>query len=205
MKLKLLVAAAALSTLTIAGAQAADAPKPNWSQEITECDRQASHGDDPWHVAPPKERKEINFDTAIPACLEAVKKDPNNPRLNYQMGRLYGYSGQWEKAMPYRMKAVDLKYPQSLFVIGFLYFTGQTIDKKDVCKAAGMWRESAKLNRLAAQVALPHFYKQGVFKDCGLTIPDDELLGYVEAAAKQTKGDFYTDLLVAELRNDLKK
>jgi hypothetical protein len=100
---------------------------------------------------------------------------------------------------------VDLKYPQSLFVIGWLYLTGDTIDKKDPCKTVVMWRESAKLNRLAAQVGLPHYYKQGAFKDCGVEIPADEMLGYLDAAAKQTKGDFYTNLLIAELRADLKK
>jgi tetratricopeptide (TPR) repeat protein len=186
-------------------ALAADAPKPTWSQEITECDRQASHGDDPWHVAPPREKKDINFDTAIPACLEALKKDPENPRLNYQMGRLHGYSGQWQKGMPYRLKAVEAKYPQSLFVIGWLYLSGDTIDKKDPCKTVAMWRESAKLNRLAAQVGLPHYYKLGAFKECGVDIPASEMLEYLDAASKQTKGDFYTNLLIAELQADLKK
>jgi len=197
-----IIATAALLAGTAAGAEP---PKPTWSQEVTECDRQASHGEDPWHVAPGKERNEINFATAIPACLEALKKDPDNPRLNYQMGRLYGYSGQWEKGMPYRMKAVEAKYPQSLFVIGWLYLTGQTIDKKDPCKTVGMWREAAKLNRLAAQVALPHYYKQGAFQACGVEIPAAEMLGYLDAAAKQTNGDFYTELLIAELRADLTK
>jgi len=147
----------------------------------------------------------MNFATAIPACLEALKKDPDNPRLNYQMGRLYGYSGQWEKGMPYRQKAVDLKYPQSLFVIGWLYLSGDTIDKKDPCLTVKMWRESAQLNRLAAQVGLPHYYKAGAFKNCGVEIPAAEMLGYLDAAAKQTGGDFYTNLLIEELRADLKK
>ncbi|MSQ87418.1 MAG: hypothetical protein EXR10_11425 [Alphaproteobacteria bacterium] len=195
----------ATAALATQAAYSADAPKPTWSQEVTECDRQAAHGDDPWHVAPPREKKDMNFATAIPACLEAVKKDPENPRLNYQMGRLYGYSGQWEKGMPYRKKAVDLKYPQSLFVIGWLYLSGDTIDKKDPCLTQTMWRESAKSNRLAAQVALPHYTKTGAFKGCGLNIPDTEMMGYLEAASKQTNGDFYTGLLIKELQADLKK
>ncbi len=193
------------SLLFSATVSAADSPKGNWSQEVTECDRQASHGEDPGHVAPAKRKKDINFATAIPVCLEAVKRDPENPRLNYQMGRLYGYSGQWEKGMPYRKKAVDLKYPQSLFVIGWLYLSGDTIDKKDPCLTQAMWRESAQLNRLAAQVGLPHYTKLGAFKGCGLEIPKEEMLSYIEAASKQTDGDFYIRLLVDELREDLNK
>lgn len=86
------------------GAMAVDGIKPDdkpwWSQEVTDCDRQASHGDDPWHVAPDVARRDMDFDKAIAACSEALKRDPENPRLNYQLGRLYGYSGQWQKGMP---------------------------------------------------------------------------------------------------------
>lgn len=195
-----------MAALAAAPAFAVDGVKPGgkpwWSQEVTECDRQASHDDDPWHVSPGKERRDMNFETAIPACLEAVTKDPENPRLNYLMGRLYGYSGQWQKAMPYRMKAVDAKYPQSLFVIGWLYLSGDTIDEKNPCKTVVMWRESAKLERMAALVGLPHYYKLGAFKGCGVDIPAQEMVGYLDVAAKMTKGDFYQNLLIAELRAD---
>ena len=97
------------------------------------------------------------------------------------------------------------KGSQSLFVIGWLYLSGDTIDKKDPCLTQTMWRESAKSNRLAAQVALPHYTKTGAFKGCGLNIPDTEMMGYLEAASKQTNGDFYTGLLIKELQADLKK
>ncbi|MDX2224535.1 MAG: hypothetical protein SFV21_17415 [Rhodospirillaceae bacterium] len=176
---------------------------PWWSQEVTECDRQASHGDDPWHVAPDRARKDMDFEKAIAACQEAVKQDPDNPRLNYLMGRLYGYSGQWQKAMPYRLKAVEGRYPQSLFVIGWLYLSGETIDEKNPCKTVVMWREAAKLERLAALVGLPHYYKKGAFDGCGVEIPTHEMIGYLDAAARLTKGDFYNGLLIAELRADL--
>ena len=97
----------------------------------------------------------MDFEKAQAACEEAVRNDPDNPRLNYQLGRVYGYSGQWPKAMPYRLKAVEAEYPQSLFVIGYLYFSGETIDEKAPCKTVGMWRCAAELGRMAAQVALP--------------------------------------------------
>ncbi|MBM3515933.1 MAG: hypothetical protein FJX59_19785 [Alphaproteobacteria bacterium] len=101
------------------------------------------------------------------------------------------------------MKAVDAKYPQSLFVIGWLYLSGDTIDKKDPCKTITMWREAAKLERLAALVGLPHFYMDGAFKGCGVDIPAEEMVGYLDVAAKMTKGDYYQGLLIAGLRKDL--
>ena len=186
----------------IAGQSYAQAPDPWWSQEVTECDRQASHGRDPFHVAPPVSSSTMDFEKAQAACEEAVRNDPDNPRLNYQLGRVYGYSGQWQKAMPYRLKAVEAEYPQSLFVIGFLYFTGQTIDEKAPCKTVAMWRRAAELGRLAAQVALPRHYMRGDFAACNVDIPDSELAGYLEAAAEQTS-DFYAEMLIADLKMEL--
>ncbi len=180
----------------------AETMTPWWSQEVTECDRQASHGLDPFHVAPAVSRSTMDFEKAQAACEEAVKNDPDNPRLNYQLGRVYGYSGQWQKAMPYRLKAVEAEYPQSLFVIGFLYFTGTTIDEKAPCKTVTMWRRAAELGRLAAQVALPRHYMRGDFEECGVEIPNAELQGYLNAAADQTS-DFYAGMLIEDLKTEL--
>ena len=75
-------------------------------------------------------------------------------RLNYQLGRAYGYSNRGEEAMPYRLKALSKDYPQSTFVIGYLYLIGRTIEQ-DTCKALELWQRSAKYRRLAALVSLP--------------------------------------------------
>lgn len=203
MKLFLHTAFVGLAVIVSASSHA-ETITPWWSQEVTECDRQASHGLDPFHVAPPVSRSTMDFEKAQAACEEAVKNDPDNPRLNYQMGRVYGYSGQWEKAMPYRMKAVEAEYPQSLFVIGFLYFTGTTIDEHAPCKTVNMWRRAAELGRLAAQVALPRHYMRGDFDACGVDIPKGELAGFLDAAAAQTS-DFYTGMLIEDLQTELNR
>ena len=87
----------------------------------------------------------------------ASKRSPPTliiPRLNYQLGRAYGYSGRGEEAMPYRLKALEADYPQSLFVIGYLYSIGRTIEP-DICKTYELWQRAARYRRLAALVALP--------------------------------------------------
>jgi len=144
----------------------------------------------------------MDFEKAQAACEEAVRKDPDNPRLNYQLGRVYGYSGQWPKAMPYRLKAVEAEYPQSLFVIGYLYFSGTTIDEKAPCKTVVMWRRAAELGRMAAQVGLPRHYMRGDFVSCGVDIPKEELAGYLDAADAQTS-DYYTSMLIEDLQAEL--
>ena len=107
-----------------------------WSQDVTECDRLTAHGRDPGHVAPPVTRAEMDKEAAIEACHAALEADPDNPRLNYQLGRAYGYSGRGEEAMPYRLKALAADYPQSTFVIGYISLLGMTIDQ-DSCRRSG--------------------------------------------------------------------
>jgi len=172
-----------------------------YSQKITRCDRYASHGRDPGHVAPPVSQRDMNNKKAIAACLSALKKDPDNPRLNYQLGRAYGYSGQGEKAMPYRLKAVEADYPQSLFVIGYLYLTGRTIEK-DACKTFELWQRGAQYKRLAALIALPRHYMRGDFEECEASLSHVDMQAYLEQAKSQSS-DYYVGMLVEELLQDL--
>ena len=172
-----------------------------WSQAVTECDNRAAHGRDPGHVGTPVTSETMDKEAAIAACLEAVKADPGNPRLNYQLARAFGYSGRGEEAMPYRLKALEADYPQSTFVVGYIQMLGQTIDQ-DVCGAIGLWRRSARYRRLAALVSLPYHYLRGDFEACGVELGEEELRAYL-AEAKNVSGDYYVGLLVNELEAKL--
>ncbi|MDJ0655210.1 MAG: VOC family protein [Xanthomonadales bacterium] len=169
-----------------------------WSQEVTECDRLASHGRDPGHVAPAVSRAEMDKPAAIEACRAAVAADPDNPRLNYQLGRAYGYSGRGEEAMPYRLKALAADYPQSLFVIGYLHLLGATIEQ-DTCQALEYWKRGAGYRRLAALVALPRHTLRGDFDACGQDFSADDLRAYLNEAKTVSAGDYYVGLLADEL------
>lgn len=185
-----------LSTAAVA-VEFADYNYSRWSQEVTECDRQASHGRDPGHVAPPVTQEGMDKDAAIAACSEAVEADPENPRLNYQLGRAYGYSNRGEEATPYRRKALEQEYPQSLFVIGYLHLIGVTIGQ-DTCRALELWQRAAYYRRLAALVALPRHYMRGDFEECGVEISSADLLAYLAEARKLTD-DYYVGMLIEEL------
>lgn len=168
-----------------------------WSQDVTECDRLAAHGRDPGHVAEPVTQEGMDKAAAIAACLEAVEADPKNPRLNYQLGRAFGYSGRGEDAMPYRLVALEADYPQSTFVIGYIHLLGLTIEQ-DTCRALELWQRSARYRRLAALVSLPRHYLRGDFAECGVDIPAADLRAYLEEA-RAVSGDYYVGLLVDEL------
>ena len=168
-----------------------------FSQDVTECDRLASHGRDPGHVAPAVSSSGMDKPAAIAACQQAVAADPNNPRLNYQLGRAYGYSGRGEEAMPYRLKALEADYPQSLFVIGYLYSIGRTIEP-DICKTYELWQRAARYRRLAALVALPRQGLRGDFEACGPAIAPGDLRAYLNEAKAQSN-DYYVGMLVDDL------
>lgn len=191
---------ATLSQTAIA-VEFADYDYSRWSQEMTACDELTAHGRDPGHIGPPVSRADMDKPAAIAACEAAVAADPENPRLNYQLGRAYGYSGRGDEAMPYRLKAVEQDYPQSLFVIGYLYLLGQTIEQ-DACEARALWLRGAKYQRLAALVALPRHQMNGDFDHCGEPLPAADLRAYLERAA-ELSSDYYVGLLVAELLEDL--
>ena len=172
-----------------------------WSQAMTECDELAAHGRDPGRVGVPVTSETMDKDAAIAACHAAVENDPDNPRLNYQLARAYGYSGRGEEAMPYRLKALEADYPQSTFVIGYIKMLGQTIEP-DTCGAFDLWTRSARYRRLAALVALPYHYLRGDFDDCGVELSDADLRAYLEEA-RQLSGDYYVGLLLDELEAKL--
>jgi len=179
----------------------ADYDFSRWSQEVTECDRLAAHGSDPGSVAPHVSRSEMDIPAAIAACQQALENDPENPRLNYQLGRAYAYAGRGDDAMPYREQALAADYPQSTFVTGYIRMLGMNIEQ-DTCAAVELWRVSAHYRRLAALVSLPHHYLRGDFDECGVEIPNAELRAYLEEA-KTVSDDYYVQMLIVELLDQL--
>lgn len=176
-----------------------------YSQQVTECDRLASHPDDPHRVAPGLERPQIDLPKAIEACKAAVARDPGNPRLNYLLGRTLGYSGRGAEGLGNRKVAVDADYPQALFVIGYMSLTGMNQQPKDVCGGAELIRRSALQGRIAGQLGFPRYVLSGLFDACPVRKDKTEMLGFVAAARKQSKGDYYQGLLADMLEDDLKR
>ncbi len=176
-----------------------------FSQAVTDCDRLASHPEDPYRVAPGREKPEIDLPKAIEVCRAAVQADPKNPRLNYLYGRVLGYSGRGAEGLANRQAAVDADYPQALFVIGYITLLGLNQQPQDTCKAAELLRRSALQERVAGQLGFPRYVLAGRFDACPVRKDRQEMLDFVAAARKQFKGDYYQGLLADMLEEDLKK
>lgn len=195
---------ALLSVVALQAPAAIQTFDPNaHSQTITQCDRLISHPDDPYRVAPGVDRKDADLPAAVKACEAAIAKDADNPRLNYQLARAYGYSGLGKKALPYRKNAVESGYPQSLFVVGFITLLGLNEQPQDTCEGGRLIRASAKAERLAGQIAFPDYYLEGRFAKCDFDVSKTELLSYLKAARESATGDFYKSMLVRRLADDV--
>ena len=172
------------------------------SRKVTPCDIEASHGDDPYSVAPGVSQQEMDYDRAIAACEAAVAADPGNPRLRYQLARVYGYSGQGEKAYPHREAAIAADYPQALFVNGYLHFLGINKARKDICRAGSLFRRSAQYGRLAGQVGFTRYALDGAFEGCDVAIDPLELMEFLRAAEESNSG-YYEGMLIGMLKKEV--
>ena len=167
----------------------------------TECDRLAAHYDDPERVGEGVSRAGMDKPAAIEACRSAVADDPENPRLRYQLGRAYGYSGRHAEAMPHREAALRAGYPQSLFVMGYIRTTGWDGAPPDPCYGGELILRSARLGRMAGLVGFPHYALLGFFDDCDSypRYTQGDLLELLDRAEAATS-NFYKTALIEQLR-----
>lgn len=172
------------------------------STELTECDRLAAHPSDPHRVASGLTRAEMDLEAARIACHQALHEDPDNPRLNYQLARAYGYAGRHEEGDLYRRRALMAGYPQSLFVVGYIMVTGWDGSEPRPCDGGELIRRSAQAGRYAGLVAFPHYYLMGMFESCGdyPQINREEMMDFLAQAASS---DFYRSILVDQLKHQL--
>jgi hypothetical protein len=172
------------------------------SRTITDCDRRAGHPDDPNHVGPGVASAAMDVAAAIEACRGDLVADPSNPRLQYQLARALTYGGHVTDALPLLEDGARRGYPQTLFVLGYLYLTGAYDVKKDACRAGELIRASAIAGRLAGQVGFPYYSRDGAFAGCAVKQDPAEMIGFLEAALA-SKPDYYPQLLARELLRSL--
>ncbi len=172
-----------------------------YSTEVTDCDRLAGHPSDPNAVTDGVSRGEMDMPAAIAACERAVAADAENPRLNYQLARAYGYSGRHDKAAPYRERALRAGYPQSLFVMGYILVTGWGGNPPDPCYGGALIRRSAQAGRYAGLIGFPYYTVKGVFDGCSNLGTDAAELEAMLEAAEASGADYYQGLLIDLLRD----
>jgi hypothetical protein len=110
------------------------------------CDRYAGSEFDAQNLTAGVPFDRIDPKTAIPACLEAIAKNPDSARLNFQLGRAYSANGEFAKARPFLQKAADANFALAQASLGASARSGRGATQSD--------EEAAKWNRLAADQGL---------------------------------------------------
>lgn len=82
-------------------------PLPPDDPFVTDCDAYAASDSDPQRKGEGVSFDKINPAKAIPACLDALKDYPNSVRFQYQIGRAYEKTGQFNEAIRWYRKAAD--------------------------------------------------------------------------------------------------
>jgi TPR repeat protein len=112
----------------------------------TDCDRYAASDFDRQSPTPGIPFNKIDAKIAIPACVEALSRDPTSTRLTYQLGRAYDADRDFANALNLFLIAARANFALAQVNLGTLYFNGQGVEKN--------YKEAARWNRLAAEQGL---------------------------------------------------
>ena len=200
--MKKLIAICGLLAFAGASAESLEWDASKYSQEVTPCDLAAAHPLDPNKVAPGVSQSEMNLPSAAAACEAAVAADPENPRLQYLLARVYTYSRQTERGWPHMEVAVAADYPQALFVSGYMQHLGMSPNKTDSCTAGRLIRRSAEYGRHAGRIGFVRYALDGGFDGCEGLVEAAQLRDFLAAAAEST-GDYYQTMLIGMLQREV--
>jgi len=170
---------------------------------VTECDRLASHPEDPDRVSPAVETRDLQFERAIAACEADIAADPANARLHYLLGRLLFYANQNERAVQEVRTAADKGYRQAQFVFGAFINNRRPFAPTDICLVEQYWLKSARAGRQAARLSYVRHAVKGKFAGCRIQASKADMQALLDAAAQDSPG-YYERLLIEDLTEQLR-
>ncbi len=169
--------------------------------ETTECDRLSASRYDRTRLASPVARENIDVPIAISQCEADLAKFPGDPRIHFQLGRLYGYSSDKEKALMHRKAAAQAGNHNAIFLLGYLDWTAARDDAAR-CAAARMMKLAADRGNYSGQITYSSFFLEGKLESCVDAATREDAAAYLAAARPAVDGFFETrlaDHLIAAL------
>jgi uncharacterized protein len=135
---------------------------PSASEAIRTCDRLASAPADPDRPSDVSgvEVASIDGSAAVRACQEAVKADPTNRRLAFQLGRAFAASQQYGGAKVWFERAVSLGHPGAMNSLGYMHHNGHGV-AHDYVEARRWFEKAAALGQRDAMANLGRLYSSG--------------------------------------------
>lgn len=169
--------------------------------ETTACDRLSASRYDRTRLASSVAREDIDVPVAIAQCEADLAKFAGDPRIHFQLGRLYGYSGDKEKTLMHRMAAAQAGNHNAIFLLGYLDWTVAR-DNAARCAAARKMKLAADRGNYSGQITYGSFFLEQKLEPCVDAATRDEVAAYLAAARPAVDGFFETrlaDHLIATL------
>ncbi len=175
------------------------------AEVVTACDLLAGHPLDPDRLVPgiPTATVMQDLDTATAVCRRDLANDPQNRRLEYNLGRVLFYARDYETGFAHIARAAAAGHRQAQFVEGLIRRRGQEgAAPADLCATLPLWLDAALRGHFGATMGVARGHLAGDFDDCSPPPNSQELLSLVEKAAPDAT-DFFQRLLVDQLIQDL--
>jgi uncharacterized protein len=128
--------------------------------EVTACDILATGVGDVMAVTDPVPHDLVNTRAAMRACLEAVKDDPDNPRLVGILSRVLRLANRFDEALHYAERAAELGNPTAYLGVASFYRQGIGVPQ-DYPRAFQNARKGALLGSPQAQMVTGVFFREG--------------------------------------------
>ena len=123
----------------VAASSAADSKTAPQTNAVDTCDMLGAHPDDPEKPASVKGVQDEAVDTArtIGACTQAIKEEPAEPRLKFQLARAYLFADRNEEAIDLLVAAAQEGHGAALAYLGdiMLYGAGGLESEPEVAKS----------------------------------------------------------------------
>ena len=146
---------------------------------VTDCDLYAADPNDPQRAVPGVSNGLVNVRDALRACAFSLAADINNPRLQFQFGRVLEIARRYSWAEHFYELAGNQQYSAALVNIGYMARIGLGREV-DYGRAMDYYIKAAELGNLRARTNIGTAYirGQGVPK-----LPEEGVLWYRLAAS----------------------
>lgn len=126
----------------------------------TKCDELAADPDDPMRLTAGVRWDLVNRRAAIRACIAALVKEPDNRRIQFQLGRVLDIANQHDWAHIFYNQAIERSYSAAVANLAYMYMTGRG-RPVDLQEAIRLLRIGADLGNLRTRTDLGESYLRG--------------------------------------------
>jgi len=124
------------------------------------CDRLAEHPSDKNKLTEGVRWFDLIPDEARRACRKAIREHPDDPKIQFQLGRALAKGGKYEEAFEWYRLAVEQENTNVQTNLGYMYQKGLGVPQND--KTAIKWyRLAVEQGEVNAQLIMGFMYREG--------------------------------------------